>query len=168
MALALGVSHEDVAQGLRSFAGLPHRQEQIADIAGIRFINDSKATNADAAARALGCYGRVIWIAGGIAKEGGIAPLREYFPRIAEALLIGRDAQNFATTLQDAGVACRIVETLERAVPAAFEAARRLAAPVVLLSPACASFDQFSGFEERGERFRNCVLALGRDFRGDR
>jgi UDP-N-acetylmuramoylalanine--D-glutamate ligase len=163
MALALGVSHEHIAQGLRSFPGLPHRQEQIADIAGVRFINDSKATNTDAAARALGCYGSVIWIAGGIAKEGGIAPLGAYFPRIAEALLIGRDAAAFAETLHAAGVPFRILETLERAVPAAFEAARRLDAPVVLLSPACASFDQFSGFEARGERFRDCVLALSRD-----
>jgi UDP-N-acetylmuramoylalanine--D-glutamate ligase len=163
MALALGVSHENIAQGLRSFPGLPHRQEQIADIDGVRFINDSKATNADAAARALGCYGRVVWIAGGIAKEGGIASLAAYFPRIAEALLIGRDAAAFADTLHAAGVAYRIVETLERAVPAAFEAAQRLGANVVLLSPACASFDQFSGFEARGERFRDCVIALTRD-----
>ncbi len=111
----------------------------------------------------LGCFDRVIWIAGGIAKEGGIAPLREHFPRIAEALLIGRDADALAATLEAAGVACRIVHTLERAVPASFEAARRLAAPVVLLSPACASFDQFSGFEARGEQFRALVLALAGD-----
>jgi len=162
MALALGVSHEKIADGLRSFAGLPHRQEQIATIAGVRFINDSKATNADSAARALGCYDRVVWIAGGIAKAGGIASLHEYFPRVAEALLIGRDAAAFAATLQEAGVACRIVDTLDAAVPAAFEAARRLEAPCVLLSPACASFDQFSGFEERGERFRGSVVALSR------
>jgi UDP-N-acetylmuramoylalanine--D-glutamate ligase len=160
MALALGVTHEAVAEGLRSFPGLAHRQEQIATVAGVRFINDSKATNADAAARALGCFDRVVWIAGGIAKEGGIASLHAHFPRIAEALLIGRDADTLSATLKTAGVAYRIVETLERAVPAAFEAARGLDASVVLLSPACASFDQFSGFEARGEQFRKLVLAL--------
>jgi UDP-N-acetylmuramoylalanine--D-glutamate ligase len=160
MALALGVTHEAVAEGLRSFAGLAHRQEQIATFSGVHFINDSKATNADAAARALGCFDRVVWIAGGIAKEGGIGPLHAHYPRIAEALLIGRDADSFAATLDAASVPCRIVQTLERAVPAAFEAAQRLDAPVVLLSPACASFDQFSGFEARGEEYRKLVLAL--------
>jgi UDP-N-acetylmuramoylalanine--D-glutamate ligase len=162
MARALAVPRAAIAAAIADFPGLSHRQEQITTIDGIRFVNDSKATNADAAARALGCYGRVIWIAGGIAKEGGIAPLQPFFPRIAEAFLIGRDAANFAATLDAAGVAHRIVETLDLAVPSAFAAARRSVVDVVLLSPACASFDQFSGFEARGERFRDLVLALGR------
>jgi UDP-N-acetylmuramoylalanine--D-glutamate ligase len=166
MALSLGLTSEAVSQGLRSFAGLAHRQEQIATVAGVRFINDSKATNADASGRALSCYDRIVWIAGGIAKAGGIASLAPLFPRIAQALLIGRDAEAFAATLGASHVPWRNLETLERAVPAAFEAAQRLAAPVVLLSPACASFDQFSGFEARGERFRELVLALAHEAAG--
>ncbi|MBV9784750.1 MAG: UDP-N-acetylmuramoyl-L-alanine--D-glutamate ligase [Acidisphaera sp.] len=160
MALALGATRQDVARGLAGFPGLPHRQERIATIDGIAFINDSKATNADAAGRALACYDRLVWIAGGIAKAGGIAPLAPCFPRIAEALLIGRDAGTLAATLAAAGVPHRILGTLEAAVPAALTAARTLAASVVLLSPACASFDQFSGFDARGERFRDLVLRL--------
>jgi UDP-N-acetylmuramoylalanine--D-glutamate ligase len=160
LALALGVAREDVAAGVESFAGLAHRQERVATIGGIRFINDSKATNADATARALGCYDRVVWIAGGIAKEGGIASLTPYFPRVAEALLIGRDAPSFAATLSAHGVAHRIVGSLAEAVPRARDAARAHGADTVLLSPACASFDQFSGFEERGAAFTALVRAL--------
>jgi UDP-N-acetylmuramoylalanine--D-glutamate ligase len=160
MALALGIPRPVIAEGIGSFPGLAHRQELIASIGGISFINDSKATNADAAARALGCYARLVWIAGGIAKAGGIEALAPYFPNIAQALLIGRDAENFASTLSAHGVAHRIVHTLEQAVPASLEAARREGADVVLLSPACASFDQFSGFEERGARFASLVRAL--------
>jgi UDP-N-acetylmuramoylalanine--D-glutamate ligase len=161
MALALGVPRDHLAGGLASFPGLPHRQQLVAEIDGIRFINDSKATNADAAARALGCYDRLIWIAGGQAKHGGITDLAGFFPRIAEALLIGRDAPLLAATLAAHGVPYRRLGTLDAAVPAAFAVARHLGAPVVLLSPACASFDQFSGFEARGERF----AGLARDLR---
>jgi len=160
MARALGAPREGLAEGLRSFVGLPHRQREVARIAGVAFIDDSKATNADAAARALGCYDRLIWIAGGQAKEGGIAALAPYFPHIARALLIGADAPELAATLAAAGVPHEIVGTLETAVPAAFDAALRLDAPVVLLSPACASFDQFSGFEARGRRFAELAGAL--------
>ena len=160
MALALEVPRATIAAAMADFPGLAHRQEQVATIAGIRFVNDSKATNADATARALGCYDKLVWIAGGIAKAGGIETLAGYFPRIAHALLIGRDAEAFAETLRAAGVSHEISQTLEAAVPAARRAAESRAAPVVLLSPACASFDQFSGFEARGERFRDLVLAL--------
>ncbi len=160
MARALGVDRARLADGLRDYPGLAHRQSLVADIDGVRFINDSKATNADAAARALVCYRRVIWIAGGMAKAGGIEPLAPYFPRIAEALLIGRDAPMFAATLARAGVPYQMVETMARAVPAAHAAARRHQAPVVLLSPAAASFDQFSGFEQRGDAFAHAALAL--------
>jgi UDP-N-acetylmuramoylalanine--D-glutamate ligase len=159
LALSLGVSRQDVANGIRSFAGLAHRQELVGEIDAVRFINDSKATNADAAARALSCYDPIVWIAGGIAKAGGIAPLAPYFPRISKALLIGRDAPAFAATLNAHGVSNEIMETLDRAVPAALHAARASGA-VVLLSPACASFDQFSGFESRGARFRELVALL--------
>ena len=160
MALALGVPRATLARGLASFPGLPHRQQAITTVDGVRFVNDSKATNADAAARALGCYDKLVWIAGGQAKHGGIAPLAPFFPRIAEALLIGRDAGLLAATLAAHGVAHHVVGSLDAAVPAALAAARRHAAPVVLLSPACASFDQFSGFEARGERFAALARSL--------
>ncbi len=160
LALALGIAREDIAAGIETFPGLAHRQEAVATIDGIRFVNDSKATNADAAARAMSCYGRVVWIAGGIAKAGGIEPLAPYFAGVAEAVLIGRDAPLFARTLEDHGVAHRVAGTLDRAVPESFGLAKALGAGVVLFSPACASFDQFSGFEERGARFAQLVRAL--------
>jgi UDP-N-acetylmuramoylalanine--D-glutamate ligase len=157
MALHLGASPEAVAAGLASFPGLAHRQRRIASLEGIDFVDDSKATNSDATARALGCYDRLIWIAGGQAKSGGIEDLAPFFPRIAEALLIGRDAPKLAETLGRHGVRHRIVGDLDHAVPAALKAAHHYAAPVVLLSPACASFDQFANFEARGLRFAALV-----------
>ena len=160
LAMALGVQRSEITAGIISFPGLAHRQELVGTLQGVRFVNDSKATNADAAARALSCYGRIVWIAGGIAKAGGIAPLAGYFPHIAKALLIGRDAAEFASVLAAHDVPFAIAETLDRAVPAAFAAARDLGSDVVLLSPACASFDQFSGFEARGTRFRDLVGIL--------
>ena len=161
MARALGVSDAAIAHGIASFPGLPHRQQKVRSIAGVDFINDSKGTNADATARALGCYDRVVWIAGGVAKAGGIAPLAPWFPRIAHAVLIGQDAPALAATLAAHGVSHEIADTLEAAVPAALAAARRERAGTVLLSPACASFDQFSGFDARGEHFTQLVAALG-------
>ena len=163
---ALGMSRGEIARGLRSYPGLPHRQQRVGTIGGVAFVNDSKATNADAAARALGCYDRLVWIAGGIAKEGGIESLAPLFPRIARALLIGRDAPALAATLAAHGVPHEIAGTLDAAVPAAFAAAaRRRCAPVVLLSPACASFDQFTGFDARGDRFA-ALVARARRARG--
>jgi UDP-N-acetylmuramoylalanine--D-glutamate ligase len=158
MARALGLSDAAIASGLQSFPGLPHRQQRIAVIDGVAWINDSKATNADAAARALGCYDRIVWIAGGQSKAGGIEPLAPLFPRIAHALLIGRDAPILAATLTDHGVPHSIPGTLDAAVAAARGLARKLDATTVLLSPACASWDQFSSFEARGDRFRDLVL----------
>jgi UDP-N-acetylmuramoylalanine--D-glutamate ligase len=149
-----------IPPALESFPGLPHRQQRIGTVAGVTFINDSKATNADAAARALGCYDRLVWIAGGESKQGGIDSLAPFFPRIAGALLIGRDASQLAARLATAGVPHELSGTLEAAVPAAFAAARRAGAPIVLLSPACASFDQFTGFDARGDRFAALVHAL--------
>jgi UDP-N-acetylmuramoylalanine--D-glutamate ligase len=160
MARFFGVSDAAIAAGLRSFPGLPHRQQLIATIDGVSFINDSKATNADAAERALVCYDRLIWIAGGMAKEGGIEPLVPLFPRIARAMLIGRDAPAFAATLSRHGVAFDMVGTLEAAVPAAFATARQTDAAIVLLSPACASWDQFTGYDQRGDRFAELALGL--------
>jgi len=160
LALRLGVAREAVAAGIRSFPGLAHRQELVATLDGVRYVNDSKATNADAAARALACYDKLVWIAGGIAKAGGIEPLAGFFPRVAKTLLIGRDAASFAGVLARHGVPHEVVESLDRAVPAARLAARETGAKVVLLSPSCASFDQFSGFEARGTRFRELVGLL--------
>jgi UDP-N-acetylmuramoylalanine--D-glutamate ligase len=160
-ALGLGIPRAAIARGIASFPGLPHRQEKVGVIDGISFINDSKATNAESAARALVCYPKVVWIAGGQAKSGGIEPLVPLFPRIAKAFLIGRDAAMLAATLTQHGVACEEVGTLERATAAALAAARAGAADIVLLSPACASWDQFTGFDQRGDRFRALVQELG-------
>jgi UDP-N-acetylmuramoylalanine--D-glutamate ligase len=160
-ALDLGLARAEVAAGLAGFPGLPHRQERAGEIGGVLFVNDSKATNADSAARALASYDRVVWIAGGMAKEGGIESLAPLFPRVARAFLIGRDAPLLAATLAAHGVPHEAAGTLEAAVPAAAAAARAGAAPVVLLSPACASWDQFTGFDQRGDRFRALVGQLG-------
>jgi UDP-N-acetylmuramoylalanine--D-glutamate ligase len=162
MAFSLGIPRAAVAAGILSYPGLPHRQQRVGEIDGVAFINDSKATNADSAGRALVCHQRLVWIAGGMQKAGGIEPLTEYFPRIAHALLIGRDAPDFAATLAAHAVPYTIVGTLEQAVPAALDAARRTGAPVVLLSPACASWDQFTGYDQRGDRFAVLVEALRR------
>jgi len=159
LAVALGVQRSAVAVGIAGFHGLPHRQQQVAVVDGVAWINDSKATNADAAARALACYDRVVWIAGGMAKAGGIDALRPLLPRVAHAVLIGRDSPQLAITLGDAGIPFSLAGTLDDAVPVARAAAVRTGSPVVLLSPACASFDQFTGFEARGDRFRELVLA---------
>ncbi len=160
-ALALGLSPKAIQDGLRSYPGLAHRMELVGHRGRVLFINDSKATNADAAARALACFGDIYWIAGGKPKTGGIASLRGYFPRIRKAYLIGEAAAEFAATL-DGEVAHEIVGTLDRAVAAAARDAEASDAtePVVLLSPACASFDQYSNFEKRGAAFRDLVRAL--------
>jgi UDP-N-acetylmuramoylalanine--D-glutamate ligase len=157
MALALGVADTVIAAGIASYPGLPHRQADIGSIASVRFINDSKATNADAAARAMACYDCFIWIAGGVGKEGGIESLAPFFPRIAKAFIIGRDAWDFAATLSRHGVANDVVGTLEAAVPLAFAQAQAAGVGLVLFSPAAASFDQFKNFEHRGAVFEALV-----------
>ncbi|HEY0331421.1 MAG TPA: UDP-N-acetylmuramoyl-L-alanine--D-glutamate ligase [Rhodopseudomonas sp.] len=159
--LALGVEREALQRGLRSFPGLAHRMEQVGRQGETLFVNDSKATNADAAAKALSSYEEIFWIAGGKPKTGGIDSLAGFFPKIRKAYLIGVAAEEFAATL-DGKVEYEICETLEVAVPhAARDAtASELVEPVVLLSPACASFDQFRNFEIRGDRFRELVAAL--------
>ena len=141
---------------LRGFPGLAHRMERVAEIDGVAFVNDSKATNAASAARALACYETIYWIAGGRPKAGGIADLAPYFPRINHAFLIGEAAANFAETLGD-DVAHSQCGDLETAVERAAAMAHGREAAVVLLSPACASFDQFTDFEARGDAFRRLV-----------
>ncbi|TMJ44935.1 MAG: UDP-N-acetylmuramoyl-L-alanine--D-glutamate ligase [Alphaproteobacteria bacterium] len=160
-ALALGLAPETIERGLRSFPGLAHRMEQVGRRGRVLFVNDSKATNADAAARALASFSDIFWIAGGRAKSGGIAALAEYFPRIRKAYLIGEAAEAFAATL-DGRVAHEEAGTLDRAVALAARDAEasRSSDSVVLLSPACASFDQFPNFEIRGSAFRELVRKL--------
>lgn len=159
MARALGVGEAAIAEGLQTYPGLPHRQAEIANIAGLRFINDSKATNADAASRAMACYQRFVWIAGGIGKAGGIESLAPLFPRISKAFLIGQDGPAFAETLRAHGVANDVAGTLDRAVRLAFAHARATGTEIVLFSPAAASFDQFKNFEQRGDAFAALVRA---------
>jgi UDP-N-acetylmuramoylalanine--D-glutamate ligase len=156
-----GFDLERVAQGLRSFPGLPHRLEEVGRKGKVLFINDSKATNADAAEKALLSFDKVFWIIGGRAKEGGIEPLRPLFGKVVKAYLIGEASENFAQTIGDS-FPYESCGTLEGAVPVAARdaLASQLAEPVVLLSPACASFDQFPDFEKRGDRFRALVEAL--------
>ena len=127
----------------------------------VTFVNDSKATNAEAAAPALSSFERIYWIAGGLPKEGGIASLSPFFPKISKAYLIGEAAPAFAATLGEA-VPYEISGTLDRAVAhAAGDAATDGEGPVaVLLSPACASFDQYKNFEVRGDAFVGHVAAL--------
>lgn len=157
----VGLSGEAIQAGLSSFPGLAHRMEIVTTKDGVLFVNDSKATNADATGMALGSFERIYWIAGGLAKEGGIEPLRQFFPRIAKAYLIGEAAPQFAATLGET-VPYQISGTLASAVKqAAMDAGEdENDEPVVLLSPACASFDQYRNFEVRGDAFRECVSAL--------
>jgi UDP-N-acetylmuramoylalanine--D-glutamate ligase len=161
---ALGVSVEDAAEGLMTFPGLVHRMETVAIRDGVRFVNDSKATNADAARQAMSSYPRFFWIAGGVPKSGGIEPLADLFGRVAKAYLVGEAADAFAATLDGKAEMARC-NSVQDAAAAAFDDAKREAArtgreAVVLLSPACASFDQFPDFEVRGEAFRTAVLGL--------
>ena len=160
-ALALGVDADVIQSGLRSFPGLAHRMEQLGRQGRVLFVNDSKATNADSAAKALVCFDDIFWILGGKAKTGGIEGLREFFPRVRKAYLIGEASDEFARTL-DGSVTYERCGTLDNAVTASAHdaAASSPPEPVVLLSPACASFDQYRNFEVRGDAFRKLVLVL--------
>jgi UDP-N-acetylmuramoylalanine--D-glutamate ligase len=158
---ALGVAAEAIAEGFRSFPGLAHRMEQVGQQGNVIFVNDSKATNADAAEKALLSFDTIYWIAGGLMKAGGIEPLRPLFGKIVRAYLIGRDAPALAETLEGS-TPYRICGTIENATQTAASDARadNRADAVVLLSPACASFDQFPNFEVRGDAFRKSVREL--------
>jgi UDP-N-acetylmuramoylalanine--D-glutamate ligase len=160
-ALALGLAPDTLQQGLRSFPGLAHRMEQVGRRGHVLFVNDSKGTNADAAAHALSSFSDIFWIAGGKPKQGGITGLSGYFPRIRKAYLIGEAAKEFSATLGEE-VPHEISETLDVAVVNAARDAEAagLKDAVVLLSPACASFDQYRNFEIRGAKFRELVNAL--------
>ncbi len=163
-ARALGLSQEVIVEAFKTFPGLAHRMERVGTMGGVTFINDTKATNADAAARALATFDNIYWIAGGLAKEGGIENLRPFFDKITKAYLIGDAAEQFARTL-GGDVEFEISATMENAVKAA---ARDVAAnfdkpddtATVLLAPACASFDQYRRFELRGDAFRQAVADI--------
>lgn len=155
---ALGVAPKLVEQAFHSFEGLPHRSQLIAERAGVRFVNDSKATNVDSAAKALQAFPKIRWIAGGLGKDGGIAGLRPFLGSVVKAYLIGHSARDFALELGE--VPHEICETMERAVAAA--AAEAQAGETVLLAPAAASFDQYPNFEKRGDDFAARVRALAR------
>ncbi len=155
-ARTLGLSPKAIGASLASFAGLPHRSQLVADREGVRFVNDSKATNAEAAAKALQAFERVRWIAGGLGKEGGLAALEPHLGSVAKAYLIGHSARDFAVQLRDVPV--EICETMAVAVSRAAAEARP--GEVVLLAPAAASFDQYPDFERRGEDFVRLVEAL--------
>ena len=161
LARSQGLDASTIAKGLGTFAGLTHRMEQVARLGPVLFVNDSKATNADAAAKALASFTDIYWILGGRPKSGGLAGLEPFFPRIARAYLIGEAADAFAAQL-GAEVDHLQCGTLPRAIEAAAADAKRSRGkePVVLLSPACASYDQFANFEARGQSFREFVLRL--------
>ncbi|MBL4597310.1 MAG: UDP-N-acetylmuramoyl-L-alanine--D-glutamate ligase [Robiginitomaculum sp.] len=154
----LGLSDQQIANGLYSFAGLQHRMEPLGKLGPILFVNDSKATNIEAAATALSSYSNIYWIAGGRAKAGGLEALRPYLPNVRKAYLIGEAAKQFDEELKGSCPAKRC-GTLEKAFTAAAHDALQssMPDPVVLLSPACASFDQFTDFEARGDAFRELV-----------
>ncbi|MGH6664380.1 MAG: glutamate ligase domain-containing protein, partial [Pseudolabrys sp.] len=159
--LALGLDLPAIQKGLATFPGLAHRMQPIGRKGNVLFVNDSKATNADSTAKALASFTDIFWIAGGKPKTGGIESLAGFFPRIAKAFLIGEAADEFARTLdgkvpyEKSGVLAAAVEAAARDA-----AASGLKEPVVLLSPACASFDQYANFEVRGKAFTELVQAI--------
>jgi len=150
---SLALAPKVVEAGLQSYPGLPHRCQIIGEKDGVTFVNDSKATNADAAEKALLAFKNIHWIAGGVSKEGGISSLSALFDRVKMAYLVGEAADQFAGQLGD--TAHEMSGTIEAAVAAAVANAQ--AGDVVLLAPACASFDQFGSFEERGDAFVSAV-----------
>lgn len=156
----MGIPPHKIMQAMRSFPGLPHRQFVCREINDISYINDSKATNAAAAEKALACYSHIFWIVGGKPKEGGLEGLDSYSERIAHAFTIGEAMEDFSRWLEKHNVAVTRCGTLERAVMEAHKQAQGQGHGVVLLSPACASFDQFKSFEHRGDDFMRLVAAL--------
>jgi len=156
---SLGIPAKDIGTAILSFPGLAHRMESVGRLGRLRFVNDSKATNANAARQALSAYDSIYWIAGGQAKSGGIEELSDLFDSVQKAYLIGEAAPKFSRTLKKTNVDYKVSGTLEMAILCAARDALSSNAtnPIVLLSPACASFDQFTSFETRGDAFRNKV-----------
>lgn len=161
VARARGLSPSQISEAFNSYPGLPHRLETVGEIDGVRYVNDSKATNGEAAARALSSFKNIYWIAGGIAKEDGLTPTEPYLSHVRHAFLIGEAAGAFEAAL-NGKVPVTLSGDLESALS---DAGARAAAdggssPVVLLSPACASFDQYGNFTLRGDHFRDLVNGL--------
>ncbi|MCQ0970792.1 UDP-N-acetylmuramoyl-L-alanine--D-glutamate ligase [Paracoccus sp. TK19116] len=155
---AIGLAPREIEAAFHTFAGLPHRSQLVAEIGGVRYVNDSKATNVDAASKALQAFDRIRWIAGGLGKDGGIADLRPHLSRVTKAYLIGHSARDFALELGDTPY--EIAETMDQAVANAASEAQP--GETVLLAPAAASFDQYPNFEKRGEHFTDLVRAMER------
>ncbi|EDL48672.1 UDP-N-acetylmuramoyl-L-alanine--D-glutamate ligase [Erythrobacter sp. SD-21] len=157
VAYELELSEEAVSRALRTFPGLPHRMERIAEIAGVAYVNDSKGTNTAASAPALAAFHNIHWIVGGLAKEPGLGECEAELGLVKAAYTIGKAGPDFAALL-DGRVPVEQCESLDRAVTSA--AAKAEAGDTVLLSPACASFDQYADFEKRGDHFRELVERL--------
>jgi UDP-N-acetylmuramoylalanine--D-glutamate ligase len=157
--LLLGVDPEAIEQGMRTYPGLPHRMERIAEIDGVLYVNDSKATNATSTAPALGAYPKIHWILGGRRKTDDLDACKPYYGHVVAAYTIGEAAELFEKILLEAGIYARDIGTLDAAVKAAAQVAR--SGETVLLSPACASYDQFRDYEARGDAFRAAVAMLG-------
>jgi UDP-N-acetylmuramoylalanine--D-glutamate ligase len=160
IARLVGLESSAIIAAMKTYPGLPHRMFTVRTIAGIPYINDSKATNADAASKALACYREIHWILGGVPKAGGLGGLEPLMDRIAQAYVIGQAADDFAEWLSARNVAVKKCGTLDHAVAEAHMAAQKAEHGVILLSPACASFDQFKSFEHRGQVFTDLVREL--------
>lgn len=156
----MGVAPDKIMKAMKSFPGLPHRQFRVRVINNIPYINDSKATNAEAAAKALACYDDIFWLVGGQPKEGGLIGTEPYLDRIKKAYLIGQATEEFAAWLESRKVLHEKCDTLDNALHQAHKDAQANGKGTVLLSPACASFDQFKNFEERGRKFAALVGKL--------
>ena len=152
---AIGIAPRVIEAAFHTFKGLPHRSQTVAEIDGVRFVNDSKATNVDSAAKALQAFTNIRWIAGGLGKDGGLAALLPHVGSVKKAYLIGHSARDFALELGD--LPHEICETMEAAIAAARADAE--AGDTVLLAPAAASFDQYPNFEKRGDHFVDLVRA---------
>ncbi|MDR2794262.1 MAG: UDP-N-acetylmuramoyl-L-alanine--D-glutamate ligase [Holosporaceae bacterium] len=155
-----GVDKREFCDALLSFGGLHHRQELVTTINGVKYINDSKATNVQSAEQALLRFDNLIWILGGLPKEEGIEKLINYFPKVKYAFLIGKAADNWYKIMRSYRVKCEIAKSLEMAVYNAYKMSKLMEVETVLLSPACASFDQFKNFEERGDLFKKFVMGI--------
>lgn len=164
----VGLTDEQIINSIRSFIGLDHRMQKVAETENVKFINDSKATNADATEPALKTFENIYWLAGGVPKEGGIEPLKKYFSKIRHAYFYGQAKDNFAKTYSEAGFSnFTILNSFREAFAQAGNDASSnpLLQPsknqnIVLLSPACASFDEFKNYEERGILFKDLSLAF--------
>lgn len=164
MAIAIaekaGVSQDDAQNGLVSFTALPHRQEHVAAHNGVAFVNDSKATNAEASRAALRGYQDIVWIVGGAPKEGGLQALEQDLAHVRAACVIGADTAPFMRWLADHNISATHCGDMARAVDSAWRIAKQGDVKTILLSPACASYDQYLNFVQRGDDFKNCVQAL--------